>query len=63
MITITMHWLSWALLAVLIASIANAIMLGLQYIDGIDTTQEHAEESTKDRHIFDWVRLSDNPDA
>ena len=63
MITITMHWLSWALLAVLIAAIANAIMLGLQYIDGIDTTQEHVEETEKNRHVFDWVRLPDNPDA
>lgn len=42
---------------------AEALLASIEDVDGFDTTQEHVEESAKDRHVFDWVRLPDNPDA
>lgn len=29
-------------------------------VDAIDTTQEHVEETGNNRHVFDWVCLSDS---
>ena len=42
---------------------AEALLASIEDVDGFDTIQEHVEETGNNRHVFDWVRLPDAPDA